>query len=251
MLSFMSLQGKSALVTGAGSGIGRSIACFFASMGASVAVVDLNQSSADATSDFIRTHGGRALALAADVSDAGATEHVLAATLEHFQHLDVLVNNAGIYPPGGPIPELDSAIFERTFQINVDGTFYYLSEAAKRMNPGGSIINISSNVSIRPVGPGIAHYSASKAAVNALTRAAAVDLAPRGIRVNAILPGIVATEGTRALEEAYDSFAERTPSGRIGKPEDVASAALFLASPASSYINGQCLVVDGGASIVG
>lgn len=247
----MSLEGRTALVTGAGSGIGRSIAYWFASAGAAIAIIDLDKGSADTTARVIEDHGGKALSLATDVSAPGSAESALTEIMDCFQQVDVLVNNAGIYPAGQPIPELDAETFERTFRINVEGTFAYISAVSKRMNRGGSIINISSNVSIRPAGPGIAHYSASKAAVNGLTRSAAVDLAFRGIRVNAILPGIVATEGTQALADSYESFAARTPSGRIGSPEDIASAALFLACPASSFVNGQCLVVDGGASIVG
>lgn len=249
--ALMTLKGKTAIVTGAGAGIGRSIACMLASAGAGVVVVDQNPVSVEATSRFIEEHGGRALPVSADVADLSATKTVLISTLDHFHQIDVLVNNAGIYPSAQPLPHLDSHTFESTFRVNVEGTLNYICEAAKMMDKGGSIINISSNVSLRPPGPGIAHYATSKAAINALTRSAAVDLASQGIRVNAVLPGIVVTEGTSALEDRFQSFVDRTPSGRIGLPEDIATVALFLASAASSFINGQCLAVDGGASIVG
>ena len=120
------------------------------------------------------------------------------------------------------------------------------------MEPNGRIINISSKDSLRPSGPGLSHYSASKAAINAITYAAAIDLGPRRIRVNAILPGFVVTQGTRDMpSELHQSVEQRAPSGRVGSPDDIAGVALFLASPASSYVNGHCLVVDGGLSSVG
>ena len=142
--------------------------------------------------------------------------------------------------------------FDRTFEVNVKAVLRCTANAARRMAPGGRIINLSSIESIRPSSPSTSHYNIAKAAVNALTRAAAVDLAPLGIRVNAILPGVVLTEGTSAIPSAMmDEFARHAPRGRVGQPEDIASAALFLASKASDYINGHCLVVDGGTTISG
>ena len=240
------LDDKVALVTGAGAGLGRAIASLFASAGAAVAVVDRDEAAARDTAKFLEKNGARALPIAADVADASTAQSVIRATTEKFQGLDVLVNNAGVYPPGDPLPQLDSEIFERTFKVNVHGTYQYMSEAARVMPSGGCIINISSITSLRPTGPGIAHYASSKAAVNGLTRSGAVDLAPLGIRVNAVLPGVIPTEGTSSFSEMFDAIVQHTPSGRIGRPEDIALAALYLASPASSFVNGQCLVVDGG-----
>jgi NAD(P)-dependent dehydrogenase (short-subunit alcohol dehydrogenase family) len=169
-----------------------------------------------------------------------------------FGRIDVLVNNAGVYRPGGRLPEFDWAVFEQTCAVNLFGALRAMIEAGHRMQPGGRIINVSSMESLRPSGPGIANYSATKAALNALTRQAAVDFAPLGIRVNAILPGLVHTEGTSgATREMFDTVAARAPSRRIGEPADIAGAALFLASAASAYVNGHCLVVDGGMTIAG
>jgi NAD(P)-dependent dehydrogenase (short-subunit alcohol dehydrogenase family) len=175
----------------------------------------------------------------------------VAAALEAFGRIDVLVNNAGIYPPGARLPDLDWTSFERTYAVNVFGALRCMALAAREMKAGGRIINISSMESLRPSGAGIAHYSSTKAALNALTRAGAVDLAPLGIRVNAILPGLIRTEGTARASQMFDAIAARAPSGRVGEPEDIAGAALFLASGASTYVNGHCLVVDGGMTITG
>ena len=177
---------------------------------------------------------------------------MLEAALAQFGHVDILVNNAGIYPPVPRLPEIDWPAYERTFAVNVFGVLRCSVEVAKRMTPGGRIINMSSMESIRPSGPGSSHYNTTKSAVNGLTRACAVDLAPLGIRVNAILPGLIKTEGTaRIPQEMLDRIAAKAPSGRVGDPDDIAAAALFLASKASSYVNGHCLVVDGGTTIAG
>ena len=246
------LDNQVAVVTGAGAGIGRSIAQMLAAAGAGIVAVDLQQEAADATADGIVRSGGKAVSVAADISgDAGAAE-AMEAAMREFGRLDVLVNNAGIYPPGTLLPEIDWATYERVYAVNVFGALRCTSEAARRMKPGGRIINMSSMESLRPSGPTNTHYSSTKAALNAITRAAAVDLATLGIRVNAILPGLVKTEGTsRVPQELFDHIAGTAPSRRAGVPEDIAGAALFLASEASSYINGHCLVVDGGVTISG
>ena len=246
------LDGDVAIVTGAGAGLGHAIAVMLADAGASVVAADMDGELAQRTVGIIAGQGGKALAVTADVSEPASVTAMIEAAIAQFGRLDILVNNAGIYPPVPRLPEVDWPAYEKTFGVNVFGLLRCISEAAKRMQPGGRIINMSSMESIRPSGPSTAHYNTTKSAVNGLTRASAVDLAPLGIRVNAILPGLIKTEGTaRMPQEMLDGIAAHAPSGRVGEPEDIAAAALFLASKASSYVNGHCLVVDGGTTIKG
>ncbi len=241
------LDGDVALVTGAGAGIGRAIAKMLAAGGAHVLAVDQDKASAESTAACIGSHGGSAIAMGADVTDQRDSEKVFGTLLDRFGKIDILVNNAGIYPRTASLPDVDWDQFRRTFEVNFFAAVRYTSEAAGRMKAGGRIINISSIVSQR-YGP--AHYASSKGAINSFTRTSAVDLAPRGISVNAILPGVVVTEGTTALGHGFDRFAERIPARRVGSPDEIAAVALFLASPAASYINGQCICVDGGTTIL-
>lgn len=246
------LDGDVAIVTGAGAGLGHAIAVMLADAGASVIAADKDAHLAQRTAGVIAAAGGKAAAVAADVSEPASVTAMVGAAIAHFGRLDILVNNAGIYPPAPRLPEIDWPAYEKTFAVNVFGMMRCISEAARQMQPGSRIINMSSMESIRPSGPNTAHYNTTKSAVNGLTRASAVDLAPLGIRVNAILPGVIKTEGTAQMpQEMFDSIASRAPSGRVGEPDDIAAAALFLASKASSYVNGHCLVVDGGATISG
>ncbi len=246
------LDGDVAIVTGAGAGLGHAIAVLLADAGALVVAADMDAEQAERTAGIIAGNGNTALAITADVSDPASVTAMISAAVAQFGKLDILVNNAGIYPPVPRLPEIDWPAYEKTFAVNVFGMLRCSSEAARQMKPGGRIINISSMESIRPSGPGSSHYNITKAAANGATRASAVDLANLGIRVNAVLPGLIRTEGTARIPQAtMDRVAAHAPSGRVGEPQDIAAAVLFLASSASSYVNGHCLVVDGGTTIKG
>lgn len=245
------LDGEVAVVTGAGAGIGKAIGEMLAAAGMAVVAADLSRESAETTAEAIFARGGRAVAVAIDIATADGAEQAVATAIEAFGRIDVLVNNAGVYRPAGRLPEIDWTLFDRTCAVNLYGPLRAMAAAGRQMRPGGRIINISSMESLRPSGPGIANYTATKAALNALTRQGAVDFASLGIRVNAILPGLIRTEGTSGVSQMFETIAARAPSQRIGEPADIASAALFLASRASAYVNGHCLVVDGGMTISG
>lgn len=250
--SLFRLEGEVALVTGAGAGIGKAIALMLGSAGSCVVVADRDAAAAARTVSLVEAKGGNAFAVTGDVAISGDCELMVDTAISRFGRLDVLVNNAGIYPPFPRLPDVDWELFDRTLDINVKAVLRCTVEAARRMKPGGRIINMSSMESIRPSGPSASHYNITKGAVNAMTRAAAVDLAPLGIRVNAVLPGFIMTEGTSAMPAAaLEQFARRAPSNRVGQPEDIAVATLFLACKASDYVNGHCLVVDGGTTISG
>lgn len=248
-----SLDNKVAIVTGAGMGIGHAIARYFASAGARVVIADRNQEAADRVCRELVAGGAQALTLHTDVSDETNVQATMRQTIERFGSIDILVNDAGIFP-SKLIAEMSLADWERVQDVNLRGTFLCLREAALQMRKqgrGGRIINISSIDSLHPSMPGLAHYDASKGGVNMLTRSAALEFGRDKITVNAVLPGMIATEGVAAMSQgaatdAADLFSKRVVLGRTGQPEDVAACVLFLASEAGSYITGQTLVVDGG-----
>ncbi len=244
------LAGKVAVVTGASKGIGAGIAEQFAAEGAAVVVnYSSSKASADAVVERIMQKDGRAIAVQADLSKPEDVRRLFAETKKAFGKLDILVNNAGIYE-FGPLEAITPEHFHKQFNLNVLGLLLATQEAAKLFGPdGGSVINISSVVAtLAP--PMTSVYSGTKGAVNAITRSLAQELGPRKIRVNAINPGMVETEGFHAAgihgSDLHKGVVAQTPLGRIGQPNDIAPAAVFLASSDSSWITGETLYISGG-----
>jgi len=241
----ISLEGKVALVTGASRGIGKAIAGAFAGSGASVMLSSRKQDALDAAADEI---GGDTAVFAANAGEPDQIAACVAATVERFGRVDILVNNAATNPYMGRAIDIDLPRFDKTWQVNYRGPVVWAQEAwrASMADHGGNILNIAS-VGGLSVETSIGHYNVTKAALIHLTRTLAADLAP-GVRVNAIAPGLVKTVFARALwEPAEEAIARRMPLRRLGEPDDIANAALFLVSDMASWITGQTLVVDGGA----
>ncbi len=248
----ISLKEKVALVTGSGRGIGRAIALRLADAGAAVAVSDMDADAAESVAGEIRDGGGTALAVAADVSDEAAVKSMVRACIDELGGLDVVVNNAGIFPPC-PVLGMETAMFDRVIAVNLGGVFLCTREAAAAMvdqGRGGTIVNVTSIDALHPSMVGLAHYDASKHGVWGFTKNVALELAPHGIRVNAVAPGGVLTPGVEEMgggsSDAVAAFSARIPEGRMGDPDDIARAVLFLASDLSTYVTGAQLVVDGG-----
>jgi 3-oxoacyl-[acyl-carrier protein] reductase len=243
------LNGKVAVVTGASKGIGADIARHLAAEGAVVVVnYASSKEDADRVVDEITKRGGRAIAIQANVSKKTEVERLFSAAKKAFGKIDILVNNAGVYE-FSPLEEITEEHFHKHFDVNVLGLLLATQEAVKQFNSaGGNIINISSAVtSITP--PSSSVYTATKGAVDAITRTLAKELGPRNIRVNAINPGMVETEGLLAggfLETFRGPIEAQTPLGRIGQPDDIAPAAVFLASSDSAWITGETLRIAGG-----
>ena len=244
------LEGKVAVVTGASKGIGASIAKQLGSEGAAVVVnYASSKEGADRVVAEIKKNGGKAIAVKGDVSKQKDIQNLFAETKKQFGRLDILVNNAGVYE-FTPIGDVTETHFRKLFDINVLGLLLTTQEGVKYFGPeGGSVINISSVASIAPPA-NAAVYSATKGAVDAVTKSLAKELGPKKIRVNAINPGMVETEGVHAagfIESDFRKFLEsQTPLGRIGQPQDIAPAAAFLASNDSAWVTGEIWAIAGG-----
>ena len=244
------LAGKVAVVTGASKGIGAAIAKHLAAEGAAVVVnYSASKEGAERVVSDITGSGGRAIAVKANLAKRADIDQLFVETKKTFGQIDILVNNAGIYE-FSPIQDITEEHFRKQFDLNVLGLTLATQAAVKQFNPaGGSIVNISSVVSTLGI-PAAAVYSGTKGAVDAITRSLAKELGPRGIRVNAINPGMVETEGVRAAgideSDMRKQVEAQTPLGRIGQPQDIATVAVFFASPDSAWITGETLTVAGG-----
>lgn len=248
------LKGKVAIVTGGASGIGRAVARSFADEGAKVMICDVEEEAGEAVAAEIADRGGEARFRHCDVGERLDVRNLVCATTDTFEHVDILVNNAGIVA-GGDFLTLTEEDFDRVIRVNLKGHFLVGQAVAQQMvkqieggHPPGTIINMSSINAVVAI-PTQAAYAASKGGVKQLTEAMALSLAPHGIRVNAIGPGTIATPMAGAVntdERAQKMVMSRTPLGRIGQPEEIASVAVFLASDAASYMTGETIYVDGG-----
>ena len=251
------LEGKVALVTGARRGIGRAVALALAGEGADVAVADIvmEDGRLEKVAGEVRALGGSSLAVKVDISQAGEVVAMTRAVLDQFGRIDILVNCAGVWIPGQTLVECPEADWDRVINTNLKGT-YLCCQSVSRVMVGqraGNIINLSSQVGLNP-GAGAGAYSISKAGIIMMTRQLALELAHAGIRVNALAPGIVKTDFNLDLwrgPENESRMAGMVPLGRLAEPDDIARAALFLASDDSAYITGAVIPVDGGWQVTG
>ena len=255
----MKLQGLVAVITGAGSGIGRASALAFATEGACVLAADLNAASADETAEQVRAAGRDAEPFEVDVTNAERVEAMVQRAVDRFGRIDILFNNAGLPQAFTPFEASTDALFDRIMDVNLRGVFYGCRAAIPRMKAqgGGVILNTASTAGIRPR-PGLAVYNASKAAVITLTKTLAVELAPHHIRVVSIcpvatdtpmLPSFIGVEQGADEAEGRRRFISTIPWGRLNRPEDIARAAVFLASSDAEMVTGTAFEVDGGRDV--
>ncbi len=247
--NLLDFTGKVTLITGSGSGLGSGIALRFAEAGAAVTVnYRSSVAGAQAVVSQIEAAGGRAIALQADVTQKAEVEKLISQTIAAFGRLDVLINNAGLYPLVSLV-EMSEAEWDEVLNSNLRSTFLCTQAAAKQMiaqGEGGAIVNIASIEAENPA-PMHSHYNAAKGGVVMHTAAAANELGPHGIRVNSVSPGLIWREGIeQGWPDGVERFLKAAPLGRLGRPDDIADACLFLASPAARWITGANLRVDGG-----
>jgi len=247
------LHGKTAVVTGGALGIGAACATRLAELGARVAILDTDVAHAEATAEGIREGGDTAQRFRCDLSDVASIDHAIRGTVEAFGSIDIVVNNAGLFPIM-PALELTERVWDRVLDVNLKGAFFCSQFAARRMvqqGTGGTIVNIASIDAFHPSGA-LAHYDSSKGGLVMLTRALAKELAPHRIRVNAIAPGAIETPGAaKSMDDmggdaVRAAFLDRIPLHRMGTPDDIARVVAFFVSDAADYVTGSTLVVDGG-----
>ena len=244
----MTPNNKTAIVTGAGQGIGKGIALTLAQEGYNIVVSDINLEEANKVATEISNLGIKSLAIKCDVSLKSEVDGMISSVLENFNQIDVLINNAGIYP-FKPFLELTESDWDKVININLKGTFLTNQAVAKVMPEGGKIINISSIAAF--VGfESLTHYCATKGGINAFVRALALELAPKKININVVAPGAIETPGAQMPnEDLKNQTIAGIPWKRMGQPSDIANTVAFLASNKSDYITGQIIVVDGGYTL--
>jgi NAD(P)-dependent dehydrogenase (short-subunit alcohol dehydrogenase family) len=248
------LQGKIGLVTGGGMGIGRAICLGFAREGASVVVADFNPDSGRETCQLIEANGGSALFAEGDVSKEEQVAATIAAAMEHYGRLDIACNSAALSRGNGPIHEFSREVFDQTLEMCLTNTWLCMKYEVPAMleNGGGAIVNISSNSSLRGHANNTA-YAAAKGGVNILTKSSAAEYGGKGIRINAVSPGVIRTPGIEQYFQEHPkmkaSLERSAVMNRLGEPEEIAEAVIFLCSERASFITGQLLSVDGGGAV--
>ena len=248
------LKDKIGIVTGAGQGIGRAIAQSYAREGANVVVADFNQETGAETVQLIQNAGGSAIFVAGDVSDEASVKAMVDAAIAEYGRLDIACNSAAVSRGSGPIHEFEREVFDQTLEMCLTNTWLCMKHeiAAMLQSGGGAIVNISSNASLRGQ-PYNTAYAAAKGGVNILTRSSAAEYGAQGIRINAVSPGVIRTPGVEKYFEEQPKIAEGLKKAavmnRLGEPEEIAEAVIFLSSDRASFITGQLLSVDGGGAV--